>query len=75
MPDRSTAHDLADKRAAIATLYRADEHTVLASLAPAARVTSDERTHIALRARELIVAVREQAQHSTGIEQFLQEYL
>ena len=74
MPDRSTAHDLTDKRAAIAALYRADERTVLTSLAPAARVTSDERTHIALRARELIVEVREQAQHGTGIEQFLQEY-
>ncbi len=61
-------------RAAVAALHQASETEALLALLPAAQPSAPERERVLARARALVEALRAQAQHGGGIEQFLQEY-
>jgi len=64
----------ADRRAAIAAAYRADEAAVIARLLDAVARDDGRQARIAARARALIEGVRARAATGGGIEKFLQEY-
>ncbi|HWF00230.1 MAG TPA: bifunctional proline dehydrogenase/L-glutamate gamma-semialdehyde dehydrogenase PutA [Caulobacteraceae bacterium] len=72
VPDAG-AIDLAVARAAIAPLYRLDEHEALEPLARAARLRSGDRARVLRVARTLLARLREPGR-SGWVDQFLREY-
>jgi RHH-type proline utilization regulon transcriptional repressor/proline dehydrogenase/delta 1-pyrroline-5-carboxylate dehydrogenase len=64
---------LASARAAIAPLYRIDEHRALAPLAEAARLAPAERSRVLSQARDLLEALRAPGR-AGWVDQFLAEY-
>ncbi len=66
-----TSHPL---HADINALYRADESEVVAALLKEATLPATTRDRIAERARALVVEVRKQRIHGSGIDAFMHEY-
>ena len=65
--------NLVKARAAIAPLYRADEHAALEPLAARARLTPAERARILMQARALLARLRAPGR-SGWVDQFLRQY-
>ncbi len=69
----SEAETLAAARAAIAPLYRRDEHAALTPLAAAARLSPAERARVLVQARERLAKLRAPGQQG-WVDQFLRQY-
>lgn len=67
------AASLSQARAAIAPLYRIEEHAALAPLAKAARLTAAERARVVAQARQLLAELRAPGR-AGWVDQFLAEY-
>ncbi len=61
-------------RAAIGEAFLADEATAVQTLLPEAEVNAEANARIAKRARDLVVAVREQSRTREGLDAFMHEY-
>jgi len=64
---------LADARAAIAPLYRLDEHAALEPLAKSARLSPAQRARVVAQARDLLARLRAPGQ-AGWVDQFLRQY-
>jgi RHH-type proline utilization regulon transcriptional repressor/proline dehydrogenase/delta 1-pyrroline-5-carboxylate dehydrogenase len=64
---------LADARAAIAPLYRLDEHVALEPLAKSARLSPAQRARVVSQASELLARLRAPGQ-AGWVDQFLRQY-